>query len=62
MARILAIINRCKECPHRQYFSGGTYQCAKVSAYLDDREAMPEWCPLPHYPTAQPTTKERNSA
>lgn len=57
-ARILAIINRCKECPHRQYFSGGIYQCVKVRADLDDRESMPAWCPLPVYPVTD-TTKER---
>lgn len=46
--RIVATVKCCRECPHRQYDSGGRYDCAKAGAPLVDSSNIPQWCPLPH--------------
>jgi hypothetical protein len=51
MTKIVALVNRCKECPNRQYYSGGVYECIKVWRKLKEGEAIPRWCPLPEYPS-----------
>ncbi|OZI23717.1 hypothetical protein CAL26_09810 [Bordetella genomosp. 9] len=50
-ARILGTVTRCVGCPNRQYYSAGVYECTAVERALDVSEAMPQWCPLPEYPT-----------
>ncbi|AUT68563.1 MULTISPECIES: hypothetical protein [Paraburkholderia] len=52
MIKVLAIIRGCKECPKRQYGSGGIYDCSVVQQELDAGEVMPGWCPLPDHPAA----------
>jgi len=46
--RIAVAVHCCRECPHRQYDSGGRYECTKVRAPLVDSSNVPQWCPLPH--------------
>jgi hypothetical protein len=48
--KILGLVRSCMECPHRQYYSGGVYECAKLQQPLIAGEAMPVWCPLPDHP------------
>lgn len=45
--RITSTVSRCRECPHRQYDSGGRYDCSKAQAPLVGIDSIPEWCPLP---------------
>lgn len=50
MSKILGIVQACKECPHRHYYSGGVYECTKVGQNLPRDVEIPEWCPLPNHP------------
>lgn len=50
-ARIFLIVNACRECPERYHFSGGRYECMQTRTIIADIDALPGWCPLPHYPT-----------
>ena len=54
MSKIVAVIETCRECPHREYESGGVYLCGKGGGQLEKNCAIPAWCPLQNYPT--PTT------
>lgn len=46
--RTVQSVTSCLGCPHRQYYSGGTYFCTKTDTPLNYRDSIPEWCPLPH--------------
>jgi hypothetical protein len=50
MPKIVAITNACRDCPNRQYESGGQYRCEAVKAPLIEGEQLPAWCPLPDHP------------
>ena len=50
MSKILDIIQSCKDCPHRHYYSGGVYECSKVGEQLVPGVLIPRWCPLPEHP------------
>lgn len=48
--KIALRVNSCKQCPARQYGSGGRYDCTAVDAPLPDVAVIPVWCPLPDDP------------
>jgi hypothetical protein len=52
VTKIIGIANSCKDCPHRHYYSSGTYECLKVAGpeYLAADGRIPAWCPLPDHP------------
>lgn len=53
MTKIVQLVNSCRECPNRHYFSGGTYECMKVQpSRLNADMSIPDWCPLAEYKTA----------
>ena len=54
MSKIAAVIETCRECPHREYESVGMYLCGKGGGQLEKNCTIPDWCPLQNYPT--PTT------
>lgn len=50
MTKIVQLVNSCKDCPNRHYYSGGTYECMKVQpSRLNDDMSIPAWCPLADY-------------
>jgi hypothetical protein len=57
--KILALVHSCIECPHRQYYSGGVYECAKLQQPLIAGETMPVWCPLSDHPAAHIAPAQR---
>lgn len=57
--RIAVAVHCCRECPNRQYDSGGVYECVKVRAPLVDSSNIPQWCPLPHDNTLMAARAER---
>lgn len=62
MAKILAIIKTCKECPNRHYYSGGAYECELVHVMIPSDTYMPSWCPLPNHPAAHIADLEQQLA
>jgi len=48
MLKVLQTVADCRQCPHRVYGSGGSYDCNKAQAPLCKDEAIPVWCPLPN--------------
>jgi hypothetical protein len=50
VAKIVQLVDSCRDCPNRHYYSGGTYECLKTGAYLPKSMAIPTWCPLPDHP------------
>jgi hypothetical protein len=57
--KILGLVSGCTQCPHRQYYSGGVYECAKVQQKLVASETMPVWCPLPDHPAVHIAPAQR---
>jgi hypothetical protein len=57
--KILGLVRSCTECPHRQYYSGGVYECAKLQQPLTPGEAMPMWCPLSDHPAVHIAPAQR---
>lgn len=57
--RILALVQGCTDCPHRQYYSGGVHECAKLQQPLVAGETMPVWCPLPEHPAVHIAPAQR---
>lgn len=54
MGKVVAVIDSCRDCPNREYDSGGVYRCRKGGGELEANCTIPAWCPLQNYPT--PTT------
>ncbi|MGY3581387.1 hypothetical protein ACVIGB_000544 [Bradyrhizobium sp. USDA 4341] len=50
--KITGTTSSCGECPHREYYSAGVYECTKTGANLPHGQshAIPDWCPLPDHP------------
>lgn len=48
MLKVVQTVSDCRQCPHRVYGSGGSYDCNKAQAPLCKDEAIPAWCPLPN--------------
>jgi hypothetical protein len=59
MSKILGIVQCCKECPHRRYYSAGIYECSKVNEALPKDADIPAWCPLPDHPAHRLAAAER---
>lgn len=53
MAKIIGIVQGCKGCPNRSYYSGGRYECTLVEQMLAPEVTLPSWCPLPNHPAAE---------
>ncbi len=49
--KIVDITNSCRTCSHKMYFTGGQYECAKLNKIINDISIIPNWCPLPEYPS-----------
>ncbi|NHK29148.1 hypothetical protein FF098_014605 [Parvularcula flava] len=48
--RITGTTNGCRSCPHRDYYSGGVYECTKTGERLEYNHADNYFgglCPLP---------------
>lgn len=60
MTKIVQLVNTCRECPNRHYYSAGTYECMKVQpSRLNDDMSIPDWCPLADFQSAAPHTVYR---
>lgn len=56
--RLLGRVSNCRECPHRDYYSAGRYECGKTFDGVDPYSSkalpeghtalapIPDWCPL----------------
>lgn len=53
MAKIIGIVQGCKGCPNRRYYSGGRYECTLVEQMLAPEVTLPSWCPLPDHPASE---------
>ena len=71
MTKIVLLVNTCRECPNRHYYSAGNYECLKAVGlgYLAPDCRIPSWCPLADYapaadgvaPSCQPGTEGRDA-
>jgi len=56
--KIAVSVTCCKECPNREYESGGIYLCSKTRGDVTTRQFIPDWCPLPDYPMTPTPQRE----
>jgi len=50
--KVVQLVHKCNECPHKHYDSGGTYRCELACQAILDVTRIAPFCPLADYPSA----------
>lgn len=51
MPKMLQLVQKCGDCPHYEYYSGGQYKCRLTGEVVRDKTVIAPFCPLTGYPS-----------